>query len=80
MVINGKTISNLTEEEKERLEIIKSTYERALTQGDKNVYFISGKELMKLSGDSGTVDSCHPNDWGFYSMASAIYNVLKDII
>lgn len=80
IIIMSRPKCNLTEEEKERLEIIKSTYERALAQGDKNVYFISGKELMKLSGDSGTVDSCHPNDWGFYSMASAIYNVLKDII
>ena len=80
IIMMSRPKCNLTEEEKKRLESIKSTYAHALEKGDKNVYFISGAELMKLSGDAGTVDSCHPNDWGFYSMASAVRDVLKEIL
>jgi hypothetical protein len=32
----------LTDEEKERVEIIKTTYNNVVADGDKNVYFISG--------------------------------------
>ena len=67
---------NLTDVEKERLEIIKSTYRAAVESGDKNVYFISGAELMSLCTDEGTVDFCHPTDFGFASMAK----VLGDLI
>lgn len=71
---------NLNKDEKKRLEIIKRTYENAKNSGDNNVYFISGKTLMKLCHDEGTVDSCHPNDLGFFSMASALIKLLKEII
>ena len=71
---------HLTGEEPKRLEIIKSTYENALKNGDKNVYFIDNKELTRLCLADGLVDSNHPTDFGFYSMAEAVINVLKDII
>ena len=69
---------NLTKDEKIRCEIIKRTYENAKNNGDNNVYFIDGKTLMKICHDEGTVDSCHPNDLGFYSMAMAVIKVLKN--
>ena len=59
---------NLSAEEKQRVEIIKETYESAIAAGDNNVYFITGAELSELCGNDGTVDGCHPNDLGFYSM------------
>ena len=62
-----------------RREIIKTTYDNAVKNGDKNVYFLSGKELMALCGNDGTVDGCHPNDAGFFSMAQAIIKVLEKI-
>ena len=71
---------NLTKDEKIRLEIIKRTYENAKNNGDQNVYLIDGKTLMKLCHDEGTVDACHPNDLGFYSMAQAVIKVLKNQI
>ena len=46
---------------------------------DKNVYFISSKKLMKLARNDGTVDNCHPNDFGFFSMAQAIGDVIEII-
>ena len=59
-------------------DIVKESYEKALLSGDKNVYFIDGIEIMNIfGGDSGTVDTCHPNDLGFYCMAKAIEPVLR---
>lgn len=66
--------------EQKRHELIYATYREAMEQGDENVYFISGKELMKLVEDNGTVDLTHPSDSGFFSMATAIEPVLKKIL
>ena len=64
----------LCEDELKRIEIAKRTYENAKKNGDNNVYFIDGRELMAFAGLEGTVDRCHPNDIGFYSMALRIYD------
>ena len=69
----------LTDEEKQRREIIHNTYLTAKEQGDENVYFIDGRKLMEIVGDNGTVDDCHPTDSGFFSMACAIGEVLEGI-
>ncbi len=63
----------LNNEELERVKIARKTYENALAAGDKNVVFIEGRELMQAAGLEGTVDRCHPNDLGFYSMALRLY-------
>jgi hypothetical protein len=69
------------EENSARLEIIKQTYENALKNGDKNVYFIDGKTFF---GDTDrsicTVEGCHPTDLGFMRMAERIYPILKSIL
>lgn len=70
----------LKEEEKRRFEIIYKTYLNAKANGDENVWFISGKKLMELVGDNGTVDNCHPTDSGFFSMACAIGEVFEEIL
>lgn len=69
----------LTAVEQERQEVIRGTYEKALAAGDKNVYFISSRELMELVKDNGTVDNIHPTDSGFFSMALAISKVFDKI-
>ena len=66
----------LTEEEKTRRNIIETTYRNAILSGDKNVYFIDGEALTELCEDSGTVDNCHPTDFGFASMAKALSEVI----
>ncbi|MBP3337232.1 MAG: hypothetical protein J6L59_02350 [Clostridia bacterium] len=66
----------LTEEEKTRRSIIETTYRNAILSGDKNVYFIDGEALTELCKDSGTVDNCHPTDFGFASMAKALTEVI----
>lgn len=69
-----------TEEECERLAIIRKTYENALASGDKNVYFIDGKTLMQFCHNEGTVDGCHPTDLGFFSMAKTLIELLQTIL
>ena len=80
IVILPRPKYHLTKTEEKRLEIIYSTYQKAKERGDKNAYFISGKKLMELVGDNGTVDGCHPTDSGFFSMACAIGEVFGEIL
>ena len=80
IVILSRPKFTLTQEEKERLEIIRKTYVDAVSSGDKNVFLIDGATLMKYAKNDGTVDGCHPNDLGFYSMAKALIPTLKSIL
>ena len=66
----------LTDDERIRRSIIETTYRNAVLSGDKNVYFIDGEALTELCKDSGTVDNCHPTDFGFASMAKALTDVI----
>lgn len=61
-----------------RREIIYATYKNAVEKGDKNVYYIDGREMFPddIRGDFSN-DTTHPNDMGFYKMANKIYPVLK---
>ena len=34
---------------------------------------------MELAKGDGTVDNCHPNDLGFWSMAECLSGVIKTI-
>lgn len=60
--------------------VIKKTFDEAIKNGDKNVYLIDGSDLMKIAEYNGTVDGCHPNDLGFYSMAKAVGDVIEKIL
>lgn len=67
----------LADVEIKRRTIIETTYKNAVSRGDKNVYFIDGKALTALCGNEGTVDGCHPTDFGFASMAKAVGDVIE---
>lgn len=71
------TIDEWSEEPKK---IIMETYNNAVSRGDKNVYYICGKDLFEPIGNDGTVDGCHPTDLGFWFMAQGILPTLKKII
>ncbi|MCR4620486.1 MAG: SGNH/GDSL hydrolase family protein [Clostridiales bacterium] len=63
---------------RERRVICRRTYLNAVKAGDNNVYFIDGHRLFaKKDREDCTVDGTHPNDLGFYRMATVIYPVLK---
>ena len=59
--------------------MIRATYEHAVAAGDRNVYFLTGKELLQGIEADGTVDSGHPNDGGFYCMARALLPVFEKL-
>lgn len=80
IVLLSRPKFTLTEEEETRLDIIKATYQNAVGNGDKNVYLIDGRELMKTAEDDGTVDGCHPNDLGFMSMARELGELLEKVL
>jgi len=79
IIIMSRPKFNLTDEEKKRRSIIETTYKNAISKGDKNVYIIDGKALTQLCRDEGTVDNCHPTDFGFASMAKALGDIIENI-
>ncbi len=80
IIMMSKPNYRLSDADKERLEIIRTTYNNAINSGDKNVYLITGPELMEMAGCDGTVEMVHPNDVGFASMARAVCKVVQQII
>lgn len=56
-------------DDEERRRIIRATYENAAAEGDRNVYYIDGETLFGPAHRTWcTVDTCHPNDLGFFRM------------
>ena len=81
LFMSAPTILLRQEMFRERREVIMRTYQIALSEGDCNVYFIDGAELF--AGDDWdicTVDWVHPNDMGFYRMATRIRNEIAKIL
>ena len=69
------------EDNDKRREVIKNTYLQSIQEGDKLTDYIDGKTLFGDEDyDACTVDSCHPNDLGFYRMAKTIYPHVKKFI
>ena len=65
----------------ERREIVRTTYEAALAAGDKHVWFIDGETFYGPSDRHlCSFDEVHPNDLGFYRMATVIRPVLEEIL
>lgn len=64
-----------------RRDAIYNTYETAIKEGDKNVYFIDGDTLFgDIDKDLCTVDTCHPTDLGIYRMAMQIEKVMSPLL
>lgn len=67
-----------TDIDAQRCKIIKESYDRAVSEGDKNVYFVNGiYSYGTHQRDMFMTDGCHPNDLGMYFMAANIYPTLK---
>ena len=64
----------------ERRNVIYQTYINARHAGDLNVYFTDGASYFRsVDRDACTVDGVHPNDLGYYLIASHITSVINDI-
>ena len=62
-----------------RKAIIRKTYDNARAGGDKNVYFLDGQRFYEEIGlRNATVDTCHPNDLGFYAFYKHISEFMKE--
>ncbi len=62
----------------DRRNVILDTYKQANANGDKDIFFIDGEKLFgDFNRDACTVDTCHPNDFGFFRMAEYITPYLK---
>ena len=74
--------ANYGKDEIARRQVVKDTYESAIQNGDKNVYFIDGEEFFKDFCDKELcfIDTIHPNDLGFHKMAQVIEPVIKGIL
>lgn len=75
-------LSPLGEVLEKNRETIKETVENARKAGDKNVYYIDGREFSNQFGDSAslTVDKSHPNDFGFAVMAKVIGDKMAEVL
>lgn len=63
-----------------RHKIAKETYKKAINNGDKNIYFIDGTILRDdIDFDYGTTDNSHPNDVGFYKIATLVKPIFNKI-
>lgn len=80
VVLMSRPKFTLNEDDRQRLRIIEKTYDNAKAAGDEGIYLLDGPALMALAGDEGTVDGCHPNDLGFFSMAYALEPVLRKLV
>ncbi|MDD3544631.1 MAG: SGNH/GDSL hydrolase family protein, partial [Kiritimatiellae bacterium] len=50
--------------------VVRGVFEKLKAEGWKGLYYVS-KDKMYGGDREGTVDGCHPNDWGMFSMADA---------
>ena len=65
----------------ERAKIIKQTYDNAVKNGDKLVWFIDGHNFTKdIDQAYWTMDNTHPNDFGFYLMYKHTLPILKEAL
>ena len=81
ILISAPTVIKEPENFTERRAAVRATYDAAVADGDQNVYYIDGAELLDGEcWDSCTVDGVHPNDFGFYRMAMRIERTLKPLL
>ena len=81
IMASSPNFSNPARDGKARRDVIAATYEKALSEGDKNVYFVDGeKEFATFFDDGRTVDGTHPNDVGFEIMAKAFGDIAEKLI
>ncbi len=61
-----------------RRSAVRATYERAISAGDRHVYFVDGESLFgEEDRCECSVDGCHPNDLGFQRMYKTVLPVLR---
>ena len=82
LIMTKPDVANGPIEQRDRRRAIAyETYRKAIESGDKNVYFIDGQTLVEGRGKYACfVDTCHPNDLGFFRMANVVEPVLRKML
>lgn len=79
MVTRPVYTKSSSEDQIRRQKIIKESYDRAVADGDNNVYYVNGNDFFnKTMPDLYTADMTHPNDLGHYHMAMMIGECLSN--
>lgn len=66
---------------KQRRDVIRATYDRAVAAGDRKVWWLESSEIFRpYGGMECTVDGLHPTDLGFWAMANAIEPILRQML
>ena len=60
-------------------DILRKTHAKLIKKGDKNLYFLSNKNMLGTDGEA-TVDGCHFNDLGMMRQANTYIKFLKPIL
>lgn len=63
----------------EKNKLLRKEYEKMKNRGDKNVFYLSGKDLIGNDGEA-TVDGIHFTDVGFMRFADGISPIIKNIL
>ena len=72
---------HLSQTELERNAIIRATYEKALAEGDKHVYYIDGRDLLlPYAREHSLVDGAHPSDVGFLGMYTRMLPLMETLV
>jgi len=80
VIIMSRAMYTGSKDDKERWNTIYKTYQNALKNRDKNVYFLDGRYIYPKSvREHCTVDDAHPTDLGFYYTAKKLKVFLKKI-
>jgi len=66
----------IAQEVKERNETINAFFQSLKKRGEKNIYFLSSKDMLGHDGEA-TVDGAHFTDLGFMRYAELLYPVIK---
>lgn len=61
-------------------EVYRKQLEKSRSEGDENIYFLDGMDLLGEDPDECTVDGCHATDLGFYRISNAMAPVIRRIL
>lgn len=80
IMMSSTSMARFHDDQPKRHQIIYQTYKNALDNGDKNVYFWDASKEFAPYSEYGTVEGCHPNDYGFVGIATSLESLIKTIL
>lgn len=73
-------LQSLKQDWQQRRRFIRDVITQRAAEGDKNIYFVEGTDLLGPSRGDGLVDGSHPNDLGFHWMAEGLAPQLRKVL